>query len=847
MHGQGGKMLPESSPQSKLRSALLSWPMATAVIVVIQAALVYALRSSPVLFKYTLIPLLILLLLVMAVLVVNAGRRARDITERSKAEGELRASEERFRTLIERSPIAIGIARHGVTVYANRKYLEIYGFQEVEEIKGRSIVEYWAPESRAEILARVRQRDLGLPAAEDYEGIGLRKDGSQFPVHVAVKVVQLADGPASFGFFWDLTERKQADRALKERERQLSEAQSLARMGSWEWDVKTATVTWSRELYKLAGFDPDKPWPDFQKEFHSIYPLETWSRLDAAGRETIKTGVPFEVEGYMNVSGSARKWIISRGAVDYDAGGQPVRLRGTVQDITERKRSEEALRDSEERYRLLFERNFAGVIRTTVDGRVLECNQSFARIYGYESIEEVLPVNVKDFYYEVSGRAAFLDRLMREKVVVGYEYRARRKDGKSAWVLISSSLVEDEKQGTTILSTILDITRWRELGEQLRQAQKMDAVGQLAGGVAHDFNNMLQIINGYSELLLDELPAQDPSRELVKEIKNSVDRSASLTRQLLAFSRQQVMTPEVLDLNKVVLNSNKMVRRLIGEDIELIMLEGFGLSRVRVDSSRIDQVILNLAVNARDAMPHGGKLTIETANVQVDEEFARDHIPMTPGPFVMLKVSDTGCGMDEDTKTRIFEPFFTTKEQGKGTGLGLATVYGIIKQSGGYVWVESELGKGTAFTMYFPPAEVSVQDEEEVTVDAKIMGGSETVLIVEDEKDIRWLMRKAVEAKGYTVLEAHDGTEALQVADRHTGAIHLLLTDMVMPGIGGRALAELLASRRPELKVLYMSGYTGDSVSLQGAFKLGAAFLQKPFAPDSLVRKMREVLDTRAG
>lgn len=840
-------MLPESSPQSKLRSALRSWPMATAVIVVIQAALGYALRSSPVLFTYTLIPFLILLLLFMAVLVVNAGRRARDITDRSKAEEELRASEERFRTLIERAPIAIGIARHGVTVYANRKYLEIYGFEEVEEIKGRPIVEYWAPESRAEILARVRQRDLGLPAGEDYEGMGLRKDGSQFPVQVAVKVVQLADGPASFGFFWDLTERKQADRALQERERQLIEAQSLAGMGSWEWDVKTATVTWSRELYQLVGFDPDKPWPNFQKEYHRIYPPETWARLDAAGRETIKTGVPFEVEGYMNVSDGAKKWIISRGAVDYDAGGQPVRLRGTVQDITERKSGEEALRDSEVRYRLLFERNFAGVIRTTVDGRVLECNQSFARIYGYDSIEEVLPVNVKDFYYEDSGRAAFLDRLMREKVVVGYEYRARRKDGKSAWVLISSSLVEDEKQGTTILSTILDITRWRELGEQLRQAQKMDAVGQLAGGVAHDFNNMLQIINGYSELLLDELPAQDPSRDLVKEIKNSVERSASLTRQLLAFSRQQVMSPEIVDLNKVILNSNKMLRRLIGEDIELIRVEGVGLSRVRVDSGRIDQVILNLAVNARDAMPHGGKLTVETANVQVDEDFARGHIPMAPGPFVMLKVSDTGCGMDGDTKARIFEPFFTTKEQGKGTGLGLATVYGIIKQSGGYVWVESELGQGTAFNIYFPPAEVSIQDEEEVTVDAKTISGSETVLIVEDEKDIRWLMRKAVEAKGYTVLEAHDGTDALRVADRHPGAIHLLLTDMVMPGIGGRALAELLASRRPELKVLYMSGYTGDSVSLQGELKLGAAFLQKPFAPDSLVRKVREVLDTRAG
>ncbi|HLY61388.1 MAG TPA: PAS domain S-box protein [Terriglobia bacterium] len=820
--------------------------MATAVIVVFQAGLGYGLRSSPVLFTYTLIPFLILLSLVMAILVLNAARRARDITERKQAEEELRASEERFRTLIEMAPVAIGIARHGVTVYANRKYLEIYGYSQVEEIKGKSVADYWAPESRPEIEEFVRQRANGLSAAEEHEGIGLRKDGSQFPVHVAVKVVQLADGAASFGFFWDLTERQQAERALTERERQLVEAQRLAGVGSWEWDVKTAAVTWSRELYKLAGFDPDQSWPDFQKEYHAIYPPETWARLDAAGRETMKTGAPFEVEGYINVADGTKKWIISRGAVDYDADRQPVRLRGTVQDITERKRAEEALRDSEERYRLLFERNFAGVTRTTLDGRVLECNQSFARIYGYDSIEEVLPLNVRDFYYEDSGRDEFLNRLMKEKVVVGYEYRARRKDGKSAWVLISSSLIEEEKQGTTILSTVLDITRWRELGEQLRQAQKMDAVGRLAGGVAHDFNNMLQIINGYSELLLDELPAQDPSRDLVKEIKNSVDRSASLTRQLLAFSRQQVMTPEIVDLNKVIINSNKMVRRLIGEHIELISVEGVDLSRVRVDSGRIDQVILNLAVNARDAMPDGGRLTVETANVQVDEDFARGHIPMTPGPYVMLKVSDTGCGMDADTKIRIFEPFFTTKEKGKGTGLGLATVYGIIKQSGGYVWVESELGQGTAFTIYFPPSENAIQIKE-ATIEAEILGGSETVLIVEDEKDIRWLMRKAVEAKGYTVLEAHDGTEALHVAEQHPGAIHLLLTDMVMPGISGRALADQLADRRPELKVLYMSGYTGDSLNRQDALELGAAFLQKPFAPDSLARKVREVLDAQAG
>jgi PAS domain S-box-containing protein len=836
-------MAPELAAQSKVRSELLGWLLAGVAIVVILAALGYALKSSLAFVTYSLIALVILLLLALAVTMARAITWREDATELKRAEEELRASEERFRTLIENAPIAIGIGRRGLSVYANKKYLEIYGYASLQEVQGRPVPDYWAPQSRAEIEEIIRKRIMGVPHPMEYEGMAQRKDGSQFPVQMAATVVELADGPATFGFFWDLTERNRVESSLRNRDKELLEAQRLAHVGFWEWVVATDAGKWSEEVYRIFGRDLNLPPPNYE-EAAAYWTPESRALLDAAVRNILQTGAAYQLDLELLRPDGEKRWILNKGEAERGTGGNIEKLHGALQDITERKKAEEALRDSEERYRLLFERNLAGVIRTNLNGQVLECNQSFARIHGYASVEEVMAVNSKDFYYDVASRTSFLNQLMQDKMVVGFESHARRKDGKPAWVLVSASLVEDERQGPTILATVFDITRWRELGEQLRQAQKMDAVGRLAGGVAHDFNNMLQIINGYSELLLDELPAEDPSRELVKEIKNSVERSAALTRQLLAFSRQQVMTPEILDLNKVIHNSNKMVRRLIGEDIELIMLEGAGLSTVRADSGRIDQVILNLAVNARDAMPDGGKLTFETANVEVDEDFARVHVPMTPGPYVMLRVSDTGCGMDEETRTRLFEPFFTTKQQGKGTGLGLATVYGIVKQSGGFVWVRSELGLGTSFTIYLPPAEGDVRFKE-VSVDAEIAGGSETVLIVEDEKDIRWLMRKVVEGKGYTVLEAHDGMEALHVADRHEGAIHLLLTDMVMPGISGPALAEQMTTRRPELKVLYMSGYTGDSAHRPSAMTLSAAYLQKPFAPEALARKVREVLDSR--
>jgi signal transduction histidine kinase/CheY-like chemotaxis protein len=379
--------------------------------------------------------------------------------------------------------------------------------------------------------------------------------------------------------------------------------------------------------------------------------------------------------------------------------------------------------------------------------------------------------------------------------------------------------------------------------EELRQSQKMEAVGRLAGGIAHDFNNLLTVITGYSQLLLGRRGSDAPDRVEIEEINTAGARAAALTRQLLAFSRRQVLQPKVLELNAVVGNMERMLRPLIGEDIALHTVLQPQLGRVLADPGQIEQVIMNLAVNARDAMPHGGRLTIETANVELNETYARRLLTITPGPHVLLAVSDTGCGMDAETQKRIFEPFFTTKERGKGTGLGLSTVYGIVKQSGGSIWVYSEPGRGTTFKIYLPRVEAPAESVEPDTARARPPTGTETILLVEDEAGVRSLGRAALQVYGYTVLEATDGDEAIRICDGRRDAIHLLVTDMVMPEMDGRTLAERLTARLPRMKVLYLSGYAGGAIVENGLLNTGAAFLPKPFTPLTLARKVREVLD----
>ena len=520
-----------------------------------------------------------------------------------------------------------------------------------------------------------------------------------------------------------------------------------------------------------------------------------------------------------------------------------VASQAVLRDITGRKRMEAGLRESEERYRLLFERNLAGVYRSTADGRLLECNRAFARMMGYDSPAEAMAQSGGGVRGATAARQEFLARLRREGSLVSYESEGRRKDGSSIWLIENVSLIHDEDGEEILLGTVFDMTERRRLEEQLLQSQKMEAVGRLAGGIAHDFNNLLTAIAGYSALLIEQLPDGDPRRDSAEEIREAGRRAAGLTQQLLAFSRRQVLEPRVLDLNAVIAGMEKMLRRVIGEDVELTTALDPGLWRTLADPGQIEQAIVNLVVNARDAMPRGGRLTLETGNVTLDEKFASGYATVHPGPHVMLAVSDTGVGMDASLQARLFEPFFTTKERGKGTGLGLSTTYGIVKQSGGSIWVYSEPGHGTTFKIYLPRCDEPLDARELPPPPARPRPGSETVLLVEDEPEVRRLVEKLLRMQGYAVLSAGSPAEAIAAAKAAKEEIAILVTDVIMPGMNGRELARVLAADRPAMRVLYMSGYTDAAIAHQGILPPGTAFLSKPFTPDVLARKVREVLD----
>ena len=513
------------------------------------------------------------------------------------------------------------------------------------------------------------------------------------------------------------------------------------------------------------------------------------------------------------------------------------------------------LRDSEERFRAMFDSAAIGTGVLDLEGRVVTSNRALEQMLGYEKDElaslsaaELTHPDDRDRELELFGELA---EGRREEYRL--EKRVLAKDGEVVWAHHTVSLVRDAfTQPKFAIAMLEDITPRRQaederirLESQLRQAQKMEAVGQLAGGVAHDFNNLLTAIRGYSEFALNRVGGSDPALQKdIEEISRSADRASSLTRQLLAFSRKQLLQPRILQLNDVVSEVDKMLRRLIGEDIEVVTVFGRALGRVKADPGQIEQVLVNLVVNARDAMPDGGKLTIETSNVDIDDEFASHHDGLLPGRYVKLAVHDTGHGMDAETKTRLFEPFFTTKEQGKGTGLGLATVYGIVKQSGGYVIVDSEPGRGAAFKIFLHRLEAGVDEAEHpVRLEEARPRGSETVLLVEDEEVVRNLVREILQGNGYAVLEARNGAEALELGERFTAPIHLLVTDVVMPKMSGRELAERLVTIHRETRVLYMSGYTDGAIGQHGVLDPHTELLQKPFTFDDLAQKVRKVLD----
>ena len=515
-----------------------------------------------------------------------------------------------------------------------------------------------------------------------------------------------------------------------------------------------------------------------------------------------------------------------------------------AEDRRARRQAERQVRASELTYRRLFESSKDGLlILEGPTGRILDANPFLLRLLGYAR-GEMVERTVSEL--ELAGHDPACEAACRAILATGEghypDLRLLGRDGRVVEADIVASAHEIEGR-RVIQCAIRDISERRRLENQLRQSQKLEAVGQLASGVAHDFNNLLAVINSYTELAVMSLPIGDPLRADLEQVQEAGTRAAALTRQLLAFSRRQVLQPVVLSVNAVASGVEKMLRRVIGEDIELRLTLASDLASVRADPAHLEQVLLNLVLNARDAMPRGGALVIETRNVELDEAYARGHADVKPGPHVLLAVSDTGCGMDADTMSRIFEPFFTTKEPGKGTGLGLATVYGIVKQSGGHVTVHSEVGRGTTFRIYLP-REVAQAAAPPPRREAS-RGGSETVLVVEDDESVRRLVHRVLEPAGYAVLSAASGAEALELCERRADPIHLMLTDVVMPAMDGSALAARLRPRRPGMRVLYMSGYMDDAVAQHGLAAPGPDFLHKPFTAADLLHKVREALDRR--
>jgi PAS domain S-box-containing protein len=540
------------------------------------------------------------------------------------------------------------------------------------------------------------------------------------------------------------------------------------------------------------------------------------------------------------------KQALDAGAAEYLVKEtlSPELLRRALRYAIERKRAESAIRECEERFHDLFENAKDILFTLDLEGRITSLNKSAEEVMGWTK-SEALQRNIKSLVApEHFGLCSQMMRcILNEEPLPHFEISMLRKDGRTAVLETSARLIRSNGKKEGVQGIARDVTERRQLENMVRQSQKLEAIGRLSGGLAHDFNNLLCVISGHAEMLSERLDSTNTASKSVTQIKKAADSAASLTRQLLAFSRKQVFHPQTLDLNAIVVESEKLLGRLIGEHIEFLTALDPTLGKVLADPIQIEQVLVNLILNARDAMPQGGKLTIETSNIDLEEENESKRSLIPPGSYVMFAMTDTGCGMDDETQSRIFEPFYTTKELGKGTGLGLATVYGIVKQSGGFIWVYSEHGHGTTFKVYLPRVENSVTALRPSNRRADACKGTETVLVVEDAEPLRALIREFLKLSGYTVLEAENGKEAIRIAGAFGGPIHLLLTDVVMPGMGGQQLAEQLMSIRPATKVLYMSGYPNEGIAHSGILSAGVVLLEKPFTREGLARRVRQVLD----
>ena len=597
----------------------------------------------------------------------------------------------------------------------------------------------------------------------------------------------------------------------------------------------------SLSYQRVLGYSPEEL--QASSAFEQIHPDDR-ERVKRAAEEARSTGVGKTLQYRLRHKNG--NWLVleSTSSVIRNAKGEPEKLVIVNRDTTERKRAEEALRRSEADFRSVVEDAPYGIYRASVTGRLMQVNPALRKMLGYAQELDLLGKDLAtDVFRHNAEYQRLAELLTHAEEVKDIEMEWKKQDDTPITVRCSGRRINDE-QGIPAYFEVFaeDVTEKRVLEKQLRMAQKMEAIGRLSGGIAHDFNNLLGVIIGYSRVLRKSLGTENEHCEHAAEIEKAGQRAAAMTKQLLAFSRQQVLTPAILNLNTLVTDMEKMLPRLLGEDIEVSLEMDPELGSVKADQSQVEQVIMNLAVNARDAMPAGGKLKIKTANAQLDQSYTRTHPGSRVGNYVLLSVTDSGTGMDPGILAHIFEPFFTTKERGKGTGLGLATVYGIVKQSNGYIWVESSPGQGASFQIYLP-LHVGQAADEQKHAPAEKLQGSERILLVEDSEPLKKLAQKFLEGAGFRVQSAGSGEEALEVAARFGRTFDLLLTDVVMPGINGRALAEQLLPRQPGMRVLYMSGYTDSFIAGHGVLEQGTHLLHKPFTDEVLIRKVREVLD----
>ncbi len=766
-----------------------------------------------------------------------------DVTEHNRTAEALLL----FRALIDRSNDGIEVIdpETGRFLDVNETACRTHGYTRDEylTLSVRDVAPTADPAAWARNLEELRRVGSRL-----HIGLHRRKDGSTFPVEVNITYVRL-ERDYIVAVVRDVTERRLT-------EEELHRTASLLRAVADETPdavfVKDRGGKYLLMNEAAARFVGKSAAEVIGKDDTELFDPDGARRLMERDRQVMESGRAESFEEVVTAAGVTRAFQSTK-APYRDGSGNVIGLVGISRDITKQKRVEEAVRLSEERLRQAVRVANLGIFDHDHITESVYWSPEQRAIHGWEA--ERAPT-VSDFvamlHPEDRERIAAAIRRAHDPAGDGMfdvEQRIVRPGGEVRWLVTRSQTFfegeGDARHPVRTVGAVQDVTELKRLEEQFRQAQKMEAIGQLAGGVAHDFNNLLTVINGLSEVVCRQMHPDDPSRELMAEVLKAGERAATLTQQLLAFSRKQILQPQVLDVNALLGKLSKMLLRLLGEDIDIRLETNAALGRVKVDPGQFEQAVINLAVNARDAMPEGGQLTIAARNVEVDESPIEPCPDATPGRYIMVTVSDTGHGMDAATQARIFEPFFTTKGPGRGTGLGLAMVYGFVKQSGGHIDVQSAVGRGATFRIYLPRTDETIPAGKSAPQDfAMLPRGTETILLVEDQDAVRNFARKVLLSRGYSVLEARDGDEGLRVAQQFQASIHLLLTDVIMPRMSGPRLAELLTHDRPGLRVLFVSGYTEEAMTHSGVPERGSAFLQKPFNPVQLAQKVREVLDT---